>query len=212
MHDLESAIQEFIHLQHDEFDSGIPPLAGPRAATGPHIRSGGAGTRVVLDPLPRRDASWPHDFVCGWVCLAAVVAVFVFALLFRPSIAPVSAAVLLQRSSEAEAKLVATPGRILHRKFDFEERSRNSGRLLSRKRIETWEGGCKRCAARRVYTEQGQLVAGEFMNESGSRTVIDRATATDSRPELHPYMFQSVWALSPSAGSSPASARESSYM
>ncbi|MDO8835757.1 MAG: hypothetical protein Q7V01_09170, partial [Vicinamibacterales bacterium] len=109
------------------------------------------------------------------VCMLALAAAWYVGVGTR-----VSAAELLQRSSDAERTLLTAPDVSLHRVLTFEERAVPSGRFIRRQRIEIWHDSRRGVTARRVFTEANQLVAGEWTNRGGDGTVFRRG----SPPEL----------------------------
>lgn len=128
--------------------------------------------------------------------------VLIVALLFRLLTPSVSAAELLQRSSLAEQAAVASPNLVLHRSLTLEERRAGDDALVARRRIEVWRGAAG--AARRVFDEQGELIAGEWKKTDGSRRVYRQGAELKTQPAREPggqlpLTFDDLWLLEPSA-------------
>ena len=160
-----------------------------------------------------------------WFRPATITAVFTvlllaaFALFWksRPT-APVTAADLLQRATQAEDIAMARPDTVTHRTFQIEERRGSlDGEVLSTQRVELWQSAAKGVSARRLYDSSGRLVAGEWVRkadgekggsgdgESADSRTIYRTHHAPSEPVLKFGNRQSaignveVWQLSPSA-------------
>jgi RNA polymerase sigma factor (sigma-70 family) len=103
------------------------------------------------------------------VALAMVAALLLTRLYRGPAPLP-SAGALLAQSASGEEAIAASKDEVLHRTISLEERD-SSGVVVSRKRIETWQGGGKGIVARRLYNEQGALVAGDFRRSNGVQTI-----------------------------------------
>ena len=138
--------------------------------------------------------------------VAAVLAVLVVAaLLFtRLYVPPVSAAELLRRAAAAEESAADT-GVVLHRTV-FVEEAKSDGRLsvVTRRRVETWQGGASRIRLRRLYDEQGRLLAGESTKSDGTGTLFRRGSppAEAGAPTVAELLDAGeVWRIEPSARS-----------
>ena len=138
--------------------------------------------------------------------VAAALALFVVAaLLFtRFNTTPVSAAELLRRAAEAEETAVGGDF-VLHRTVYVEEARADGRGRVSRTRVETWQGGASRIRLRRLYDEQGRLVAGEWTKSDGTVAVYRRnrppseAGAADSAGALALLEAGDAWRVEPSA-------------
>jgi hypothetical protein len=124
--------------------------------------------------------------------VTAVVAVLMVATLFifkarHGSESAVTAGELLARARIAEEAIAARPDQVLHRTINLEERKLLPGavatgsQLVTRRRIEVWQSDEKGITARRLYDENGALVAGEWRKADGSRTVYHHGPSTVSR-------------------------------
>lgn len=138
--------------------------------------------------------------------VAAVLAVVVVAaLLFtRLYVPPVSAAELLRRAAAAEES-AAAPGVVLHRTV-FVEEARSEGRrnTFTRRRVETWQGGASGIRLRRLYDEQGRLVACESLKSDGAGTLFRRGSPPVEASASAPAELLGageVWRIEPSAQS-----------
>jgi len=112
------------------------------------------------------------------VATAVVSTILIAAILFiqlrRPPTA-VSAAELLRKAVVAEESIAARPDAVSHRTINLEERRGDCGqiaekpiadcglKLVARRRIEIWQSAEKGVTARRLFNEQGRLIAGEWI-------------------------------------------------
>jgi hypothetical protein len=104
------------------------------------------------------------------------------ALLFvRLRVPTASAAELLHRSTVAEKSIAADPEVVLHRTLNLEERQPNSGNVIARHRIETWQSAAQGIKLRRIYDEQNNLIAGEWSKADGTSTVYHRGMKPQAR-------------------------------
>ena len=129
-----------------------------------------------------------------------VVAMLVYRRIPTP---PVSAADLLQRSAASEEAIAGNRDQVLHRTIRLEEKAA-SGQLIASRRVEIWHSAEKGITARRLYDENGSLVAGDWRRADGVRTIYHHG----KRPELQLapdkrasalVSFDNVWRLDPSA-------------
>jgi RNA polymerase sigma factor (sigma-70 family) len=102
-------------------------------------------------------------------------------LLFRSSAPAVSAAELLQRSADAEARFLSDPSVVVHRAFSLSVRTRGDARLLARQRIETWQSQARGLKVRRLFDEQDKLIAGEWRKSDGSAVVYRSGLNIETR-------------------------------
>jgi DNA-directed RNA polymerase specialized sigma24 family protein len=133
--------------------------------------------------------------------LALLIACAVF--LIRMPAPPVTAARLLERSSDVEKAMLSRTDAVLHRTINLEEKQPGS-QLVIKRRIEVWHSAERGVTARRVYDERNQLSAGEWRRKEGVRTLYRKG----SQPQLQPVTekrdggglgFDDVWQLEPSA-------------
>ncbi len=159
---------------------------------------------AMLDPLRSRlfDLSFRlHPGVLTATVLVILIATLLF---FRLPERRVSAAELLRRTAVAEASLASRTDLALHRTLSLEESDPASGRIISRRRVEVWQSAAKGIKARRLYDEQNQLIAGEWQQANGSRTVY-RKQKVGEEPQIEFRNPQSairnleVWQLELSA-------------
>ncbi|HEU4388622.1 MAG TPA: RNA polymerase sigma factor, partial [Blastocatellia bacterium] len=133
----------------------------------------------------------------------ALILIAIMVLLKLPAPA-VSAAELLRRSSAAEGSLAETPETAFRRMITVEE-LRNGGRVTARRRVEVWSSGEHGLKVRRVYDEKDQLIAGEWTQSDGTRTVYTvgakpQLSSQDSGPlELIVSELNQYWRMEPSA-------------
>ncbi|HEX7316607.1 MAG TPA: RNA polymerase sigma factor [Pyrinomonadaceae bacterium] len=130
-----------------------------------------------------------------------VVAALLFTKLYVP---PVSAAELLRRAAAAEESNAVGSSQIQHRTV-FVEEARADGRgAVTRRRVETWQGGASGIRLRRLYDEQGRLVAGEWTKSDGTSTIYRKGSAPLETGAVAPLELLSngdVWRIDPSAAS-----------
>jgi RNA polymerase sigma factor (sigma-70 family) len=115
--------------------------------------------------------------------VTAVISLILIAalLLVRLQVTTVSAAELLQRSTVAEENIAANPEVVLHRTINLEERLVNAGRVITRRRIESWQSAAQGIKLRRIYDEHNNLVAGEWSKADGTSTVYRRGMKPQAR-------------------------------
>src|SRR6266496_1063530 len=150
--------------------------------------------------------------------LLAVLLMVAFFALRRSPVTPLTATQLLDQAVRQEEMLAARTDQVLHRTISLEERrvaqSSNGaqtpacvdcpGELLARHRIEVWQSAEKGITARRLYDENGALVAGDWRRSDGVQTIYHHGArpqlkpAPDKRPATS-VSFDQVWQLSPSA-------------
>lgn len=135
----------------------------------------------------------------GAALAVLVVAALLFTKLYVP---PVSAAELLQRAAVAEESATLSANLVQHRTV-FVEEARADGRgAVSRRRVETWQGGASRVRLRRLYDEQGRLVAGEWTKSDGTSTLYRRgAQPSEAGAATASELLASgeLWRVDPSA-------------
>lgn len=96
---------------------------------------------------------------------------------------PVSAAEILARASTAERTTNQQAGLVLFRVVTVEERRGRTRTLVSRRRVETWRQTGTTLTARRAYNETGHLVAAEWIDSAGARTLYATGQAPAKRDE-----------------------------
>ncbi|MBD0369800.1 MAG: sigma-70 family RNA polymerase sigma factor [Pyrinomonadaceae bacterium] len=113
---------------------------------------------------------------------AALALLLIGALVFLKMRAPeTNAASLLQSSIAAEEKRSGNAEMVFHRRLRFEEWGDNGTRLIARNRIEVWQSAARELTARRVYDEQGNLIAGEWIRTNGTSTVYQHGDEPQER-------------------------------
>lgn len=136
--------------------------------------------------------------------LAALLALLVVAalMLTRLYVPQVSAAELLRRAAEAEES-AAGADFVLHRTVYVEEARADGRGRVTRRRVETWQGGASRIRLRRLYDEQGRLAAGEWTKSDGTVAVYRRGQPpVESGAADAADLIESgdLWRVEPSAG------------
>lgn len=171
--------------------------AGSRARVLPHVAAWRWVSKLLgrfADPFTMlRPGAW----AAGLAVL--VVAALLFTKLYVP---PVSAAELLQRAAAAEESNALNSVQVQHRTV-FVEEARAGGRgAVTRRRVETWQGGASGIRLRRLYDEQGRLVAGEWTKSDGTSTLYRKGSApTESGAASPAELLTSgeVWRIEPTA-------------
>ena len=137
--------------------------------------------------------------ITAMIAVGLIAAVILLEL--RQPAPPLTAADLLQRSTQAEEAIAAMPDTVLHRTLQLEERS-SSGDLIARRRIESWQSGERGVIARRLYNEKNDLIAGDWRRSDGVQTLYHHG----SQPRLQMRgsqsairSFEDVWQLDSSA-------------
>ncbi len=135
----------------------------------------------------------------AYAALLSVVIVGALLLLKLPT-PTTSAAELLRRAVAAAADDAAESqqvGTVLRRTVELEEREPAAGgRPLARRKIEVWQSPGAGVTARRLYDEQGRLLAGEWREASGARTLYyNRAYSrpTPMADESAPLTLDDAW-------------------
>ena len=135
--------------------------------------------------------------------LAAVLIGSLLILRNRTPVPLLSAAGLLEQAAINEQALLAKPNQVIHQSITLEERKSPGGELVAHRRIEVWQSAEKGIAARRLYDENGVLIAGEWKRGDGSRTLY----SNKEKPNLAHVQFTAsvpdslddAWLLEPSA-------------
>jgi len=139
--------------------------------------------------------------------VTAIFAVILIAVLllvqFRKPVSTEYAADLLRRSADAEEMTDTRTDQVLHRTINLEVRN-SAGELIASRKIEEWHSGQKGLTARRLYSEKGDLLAGDWRRRDGAETIYNHGKSPQLRlvPEkrgLAPLSSDDVWHLSPSA-------------
>ena len=144
--------------------------------------------------LDRLSASWTLARLRSAVILGAILIAAGVTLdrSGRPA-----AAELLNLAAAAEASreqwISSHPDQVFHRTLELEE-SRADDRVVARRRIEIWRTAGKQLQVRRLYDEDGRLIAGEWRAANGApRLYRRRAEVTAPRPADQPLMIDELW-------------------
>lgn len=135
----------------------------------------------------------------------------------------VEAAELLRSSAAAEESMVRHPNLVIHRTINLEERVLSSGamrtaeaagltpdlalpnRYSRNRRIEIWQGSGRHQLVRRLFDDQGYLIAGHWIREDGSKMSYRREEGISIPQEsagrgAEALQFDTVWEVGLSAG------------
>jgi RNA polymerase sigma factor (sigma-70 family) len=165
------------------------PRPAPDARRGTAESSRPAAARAPLEPaewrkaVPRRSPIRKIvDKLLPWIRPATVTAAVSIILAFviialEMRTPPVRAAELLKLAVAAGERASAQPDVIFHQKVLLEERRVGSVVLTARHQLDIWANPRSRSSACRVYDENGQLIAGEWVNSDGQHSVYRRGAA-----------------------------------
>lgn len=163
-----------------------------------HVAAAGRGLLRFLGRLFNPFASLRPGAVAAGLAVL-VVAALLFTKLYVP---PVSAAELLRRAAAAEESNALGAGQVQHRTV-FVEEARADGRgAVTRRRVETWQGGASGIRLRRLYDEQGRLVAGEWTRSDSTSTLYGKGAAPSESGVVAPAELLAtgdVWRIELSA-------------
>ncbi len=166
-------------------------LKAPAPASGPDGRWAWA-----FGVLFARRTLWRAATAAGClVLIAAAVGMFTSRRL--------TAAELLRESRIAEDRYLGQPGVLTHRILYLEELDPATRRSLARDRIEVWREGAQGPQARRYYPGGKRLVAGEWIERGGARSVYAAGVAVSRDAGLAPVDALTggqPWRLDLSAG------------
>jgi DNA-directed RNA polymerase specialized sigma24 family protein len=179
-------------------DDGRREGARGRARVLSHVAAAWRGLLKFLRRLFNPFASLRPGAVAAGLAVL-VVAALLFTKLYVPT---VSAAELLRRAEAAEESNAPSTGQVQHRTV-FVEEARADGRgSVTRRRVETWQGGASGIRLRRLYDAQGRLLAGEWTKSDGTSTLYRRGAAPIESNSAAPVEMLSagdVWRIDPSA-------------
>ncbi|MFL6332920.1 MAG: RNA polymerase sigma factor [Pyrinomonadaceae bacterium] len=171
---------------------------GSRARLRPRVATAWRGLLKFLGRLFNPFATLrPGALAAGLAVL--VVAALLFTKLYVP---PVSAAELLRRAAAAEESNAVGSTQVQHRTVYVEEARADGRGPVTRKRVETWQGGAGGIRLRRLYDENGRLVAGEWTKSDGTSTIYQKGSAPTESGAASPVELLTsgeVWRIDPSA-------------
>jgi hypothetical protein len=146
--------------------------------------------RNWIKSLLSRPQFWSRpSTVTAVFALLLVAAIFTWRL---PLSTTVSASELLSRSTVAEGQSNNAAGMVLHRTVRLEESTGADTSVLSSWRIEIWRSSESGITARRLFSEEGKLLAGEWRNADGSQTVY---RTPEYRPDLLSTRVSGSWTV-----------------
>jgi DNA-directed RNA polymerase specialized sigma24 family protein len=146
---------------------------------------------------------WLRPHIVTTIFAMILIGGALFFQMQRGPVPSVSAAELLGRAAVAEQAVAAKTDVVLHRTINLEEKSVGGG-LIARRRIEVWRSAGKGVNARRLFNEDGSLVAGEWARADGTRTVYRRGISPKVEPQPERGVkliggLEDVWTVEPSA-------------
>ncbi len=96
--------------------------------------------------------------------------------------APLSLAQVLQETVLGEQQAAAATDVVIHKTLTLEERDGN-GNVITTRKIETYQSGEQQLTVRRLFDENGKLLAGEWKRGDGSRTLY----SSKEKPQVGQY-------------------------
>ena len=201
-----------------------PALKGATALEAEVASENSAGLPLAVQPVRRklqterkrfstlikflRTRSFGSQFWLRPATLTALFALLLIASLLLYLRAPTplpTASDLLSRAAIAEQALSTQTDTVLHRTINLEEKNAR-GELIAKHKLEVWQSAERGVTARRLYNEQGQLVAGDWRRQDGVQTLYQHG----ARPQIqltpeqrndvgNVLAFNHVWQLSLSA-------------
>jgi RNA polymerase sigma factor (sigma-70 family) len=188
----------------EDFDEEAFPSTPPTGEENPSGLTSDWPLKRFASQLWRDLADWRFWIRPGSITAIFAILVIVAMLLMQMRTPParVSPVELLQQSTMTEEAISLTKDYILHRTIALVERRGMRGELVAQRRIEVWHSAEKGITARRLYGEQNQLIAGEWIKADGSRTLYQHGTQSRLAPKNYPDNirgFDDAWLLSLSA-------------
>ncbi|HLL76333.1 MAG TPA: sigma-70 family RNA polymerase sigma factor [Pyrinomonadaceae bacterium] len=208
--DPEAEVTAATREQHAAVESSLssPAAASSVPAQADEAAGGVTGRRRVWRRLAGtladalRGLARPGFWLRPGPLTAAMSLVIVCAALlyFRWHEPTVSAAQLLARSTAAEQAAAADAGLVLHRTISLEAR-RPGAVTPVRSRIEVWQSAARGEKVRRVYDEQGRLLAGVWESSGGAATVYRRGGPARKEADAAPALLSAddIWRVDLSA-------------
>lgn len=198
---VERAVSGIVYYRNRLVAPNMPPPANGRSVF-----------VARLESLAQHSEQYPgtqlisavRSFLGGrWIApalgLAAVALLVVLLIPFRPP-AVLSAAVVLQKSGDADRALLSQVGRVIHSEFALEYRAGSGS--TTRHRIELWRSTSDARQARRVFDDSGHLIAAEWVKANGSRILYDRdKPRQNANGVATAFAPDTMWLLTPSAAS-----------
>jgi DNA-directed RNA polymerase specialized sigma24 family protein len=169
----------------------------------------GAGRNILTTAVTRlrrvlgQGSFWLRPGVVTAI-VVLILTVAVLSLYRRMQPPALTAANLLEQSTQAEETIASRPDTVLHRSLQLEERS-SSGDLLARSRVDVWQSTERGVVARRLYNEKNALVAGDWRRNDGVQTLYQHGVrpqlqlAPEKRELAGTISFEGVWQQSVSA-------------
>jgi len=129
--------------------------------------------------------------------LVAAIAVWKFT---EPA-APPSVAQVLEQTVAAEQQVATATDLVVHKTVALEERDQN-GTVLATRKVETYKSGEQQLTVRRLFDENGKLIAGEWKRGDGSRTLYsakDKPKVGQAGAQVLPTSIEDAWLIEASA-------------
>jgi hypothetical protein len=161
--------------------------------------------RAAPEPPVSSSTGWLKPATLG-LAFASLIALVISLWALWDRGTPLSAAEILQRATAAEQTTQQNRHDVSFRVLTIEERHGPARTLASRRRVEAWKKAGSTKAARRTYDDSGHLLAGEWTDDRGTRTLYTAGrppVRTDRAPlpARSLLLDGSVWQLDLSATS-----------
>src|ERR1051325_5370003 len=175
-------------------------VLSPAAMTGPAIESEPSPplTPRIADYLRRL---WSTQFWLKPGTITAALAILLtsaFILWRKNPSQPLTAGDLLQRAAYSEEVALSRPDTVIHRTLQVEQKREGDSQVLARQKVEIWQSPTKGLTARRLYNDQGQLLAGEWTRSDNVSTIYHHGV----RPQIQlrneqsaVHSFDDVWLI-----------------
>src|SRR6266851_6465040 len=194
---MQSAPVAEAELEQDD----LPPASLPAQQQTAPVAGYLKGLKLAAAETWRQFFDWSFWLRPGAVTtLVALILIAALAIFYRhvPT-APLSATDVLQRAAASEEVIANNRDQVTHRTLRLEQKS-SAGQLISTRRVEVWHSAVNGVTARRLYDENGSLVAGDWRRADGVQTIYHHG----QRPQLQlapdkrgptPVSFENVWQL-----------------
>lgn len=140
--------------------------------------------------------------LAGGSVAALVIAAIFFTRMFV-LVPNISATEIIEKTVAAEQSSENDTERIIRRTFNFEEKNAN-GEVVKKRKIEFFSDAVRKISVRRLFDENGKLIAGEWRRKDGVSTTYTTGKVSELRlykteNELLNGNLENIWQLSVSA-------------
>ncbi|HQU84181.1 MAG TPA: sigma-70 family RNA polymerase sigma factor [Pyrinomonadaceae bacterium] len=189
----------------DEFLNELKPKLQENEIFGTLLDSKNKQSDSILEKL--KNALIPSfigfktAFAGGSLAILLIAAIF-FTRMFV-LVPNISATEIIQKTVAAEQINEDDTERIIHRTFNFEEKNAN-GEIVKKRRIDFFSDAVRKISVRRLFDENGKLIAGEWRRKDGVSTTYGNGRLSELRlykteNEFLNGNLENIWQLSVSA-------------